>query len=76
GSDGVESAASGLRLMPRDLARIGQMVLSKGRWQGREVVPAAWLERSFRRAAMADDGRYYGYLWYVGELAVTRRGGV
>lgn len=76
GDDGVESAASGLRLLPRDLARIGQMVLSNGRWQGREVVPAAWLDQSFRRAAMADDGRYYGYLWYVGELSVTRRGGV
>ncbi len=76
GDDGVESAASGLRLTPRDLARVGQMVLMKGRWQGRAVVPPAWLEQSFRRAAMADDGRYYGYLWYVGEMSVIRRGGV
>lgn len=76
GDDGVESAASGLRLTPRDLARIGQVVLAGGRWQGRAVVPAAWLEQSLRPRAMVDDGRRYGYLWYVGEIALTRRGGV
>jgi len=76
GDDGVDSAASGLRLTPRDLARIGQVMLAGGRWQGRQVVPRAWLDQSVRRAAMADDGRHYGYLWYVGDMAVSRRGGI
>lgn len=71
----VASAASGLRLTPRDLARIGQMVVAGGKWQGRTVVPADWLEASFRPAAVVDDGRRYGYQWFVGELALPGKTG-
>jgi CubicO group peptidase (beta-lactamase class C family) len=69
------SAASGLRLTPRDLARVGQMVVAGGKWQGRTVVPADWLEASFRPAAIVDDGRRYGYQWFVGELALPGKTG-
>ena len=72
---GVASAASGLRLTPRDLARIGQMIVAGGKWEGRTVVPADWLEASFRPAAVVDDGRRYGYQWYVGELALPGKTG-
>jgi CubicO group peptidase (beta-lactamase class C family) len=76
GKDGEASAASGLRLTPRDLARIGQLVLAHGQWNGNVLVPADWLEQSFRPDAMAMDGTHYGYLWYVGEIPVTGRTGV
>jgi len=72
---GTASAASGLRLTPRDLARIGQMIVEGGKCDGRTVVPADWLEASFRPAAVVDDGRRYGYQWYVGELARPGRTG-
>jgi CubicO group peptidase (beta-lactamase class C family) len=75
GSDGEAIAASGLRLTPRDLARIGQMVLAGGIWEGRQVVPADWLVASFKPAAMVRDGEHYGYLWRVGELAFSYRTG-
>src|ERR1700744_1071518 len=75
GTDGIASAASGLRLTPRDLARIGQMIVMGGKWEGRPVVPADWLEASFRPAAVVDDGRRYGYQWYVGELALPGKTG-
>jgi CubicO group peptidase (beta-lactamase class C family) len=65
----VASAASGLRLTPRDLARIGQMIVAGGKSDSKTVVPADWLEASFRPAAVVDDGRRYGYQWFVGELA-------
>jgi len=71
----VASAASGLRLTPRDLARIGQMIVGGGKSEGRTIVPSDWLEASFRPAAVVDDGRRYGYQWYVGELAMPGKTG-
>ena len=39
-------AASGLRMTPRDLARIGLLMLRGGVWEGRSVIPAEWIARS------------------------------
>ncbi|MEU6742849.1 serine hydrolase domain-containing protein [Streptosporangium sandarakinum] len=58
GADGVASAASGLRLTPRGMARIGQAVL------GREVAPG-WIGEMLRPRVPAWDEVSYGYLWYV-----------
>ncbi|MGV7210337.1 serine hydrolase domain-containing protein [Oxalobacteraceae bacterium A2-2] len=57
-----------LSLAARDLARIGQMVLDGGVYQGRRVISAAWLRAALApRVAIADVDRYadgYGYFWY------------
>jgi CubicO group peptidase (beta-lactamase class C family) len=74
-SDGSPSAASGLRLAPRDLARIGQMMVAGGQWDGRTIVPADWLDASLRSLAIVDDGRHFGYHWYVGEFALSGKTG-
>jgi CubicO group peptidase (beta-lactamase class C family) len=75
GSDGVASAASGLRLTPRDLARIGQMVAAGGVYDGRPIVPRTWLDASFQPLAMAGDIGRYGYLWYSGDFLFHGRTG-
>jgi CubicO group peptidase (beta-lactamase class C family) len=76
GRDGVPAAASGLRLTPRDLARIGQMIADGGKSAGRAIVPADWLDASFRPAAITDDTTHFGYHWYLGETAVPGRTGL
>jgi CubicO group peptidase (beta-lactamase class C family) len=73
GRDRVPSAASGLRLAPRDLACIGQMIIGGGKWAGRTVAPTDWLDASFRPAAIADDAAQFGYHWYIGQFAVSGR---
>jgi CubicO group peptidase (beta-lactamase class C family) len=74
GRDGIASAASGLRLRPRDLLRIGTLVLSGGEWQGRRIVSAAWLAASFTPAIPTGDGLHYGRLWFLGEAPTPALG--
>ena len=69
GEDGEASAASGLRLAPRDLARIGQVVLTDGHWDGREIVPTSWLDRALRPRVTIEDGFDYGYQWYLSSVS-------
>jgi CubicO group peptidase (beta-lactamase class C family) len=63
-------AYAGLRLKPRDLLRIGQMMLDHGRWQGRQIVPAAWVKESIRPhvATGKGAGTGYGYFWWTGDI--------
>jgi CubicO group peptidase (beta-lactamase class C family) len=73
GTNGEPAAASGLRLRPRDLARIGQLVLNQGSWRDRQVVPRSWLEASFENSVPAEDGLGYGYQWWLGRGRVDGR---
>lgn len=74
GRDGSHLAASGLRLRPRDAARIGQLALDGGICDGRRIVPAEWLERSFTRHTDAGE-LGYGYQWWLGPPAPDGRPG-
>jgi CubicO group peptidase (beta-lactamase class C family) len=65
GRDGELRAASGLRLLPRDFLKIGQLVLAGGVWNGRQIVPGDWLKRALTPAVTIADGRRYGYHWYL-----------
>ena len=64
GHDGVVSPASGLRLASRDLAKIGELVLADGLWDGRQVVSAEWVRRMLEPRLSTGGGRY-GYGWYI-----------
>jgi CubicO group peptidase (beta-lactamase class C family) len=68
GFNGQPAPASGLRMTPRDLARIGQLILNRGQWGETRVVPAAWLDASFAPHVSADEFRRYGYFWYSGDF--------
>ena len=62
---GVPSGASGLRLRPRDLAKFGSLYLHDGQWNGRDVVPAAWVrESTTRHMTLSQPARGYAYLWW------------
>ncbi|WP_025619493.1 serine hydrolase domain-containing protein [Salinispora cortesiana] len=69
GSDGVASAASGLRLAPHDFARIGELVLAGGVWDGQRIVPADWVRTMLQPRLPTNWAGQYGYQWYVESIA-------
>lgn len=76
GRDGVASAASGLRLTARDLLRLGEMLLARGRApDGSEIVAADLLDAAFAPAATVEPGLDYGYGWFLGAAPVPALGG-
>jgi CubicO group peptidase (beta-lactamase class C family) len=64
------AAASGLRMRAPDLLRIGQMVLTGGAWQGKQIVPQAWLQQSTSPAVTIEGNYRYGWHWYLGEVSI------
>lgn len=65
-TDGEPIAASGLRLLPRDMLKAGQLVLAGGDWFGRRLVSREWIAQSTTPIVAIDQSRSYGYHWYMG----------
>jgi len=65
--EGYYFGGNSLRIAPRDLARVGRLYLAKGRWEGRRLLPAEWVEVSTRRHSEGWPERYgaYGYFWWL-----------
>ncbi|PWJ16213.1 serine hydrolase domain-containing protein [Jannaschia seohaensis] len=62
-----------MAMTPRALARVGEMVRQGGRWQGRQVVPEAWIDASWEpRARSPWSGDSYGYGWFLTQLDGVR----
>ena len=64
-------------LSGRDMARLGLLMVNGGVWNGRQVVPSAWVKESTALQVRASDmhdggGSGYGYLWWI--PSESRRG--
>ncbi len=73
---GDSDAGGGLRLRPRDMAKIGQLVLAGGRWNDRQVVSKAWIDAAMTPRLEATTGSgsfFYGYLWWLGRSLANGR---
>jgi CubicO group peptidase (beta-lactamase class C family) len=75
---GMPIAASGLRLLPRDIAKVGQLYLDHGRWNGKQIVPEAWVKESLTVQANVSPRPFglqnYGYQWWLGTARVGDTG--
>ena len=53
-------------LRPRDMLKIGQLFADGGRYDGRQLVPEAWIEESWTPRGMSPWNRHrFGYLWWT-----------
>jgi CubicO group peptidase (beta-lactamase class C family) len=54
---------AGMQTTPRDFARLGLLMLQRGRWSGRQIVPAEWVRASTQPSQSLN--REYGFLWWL-----------
>ena len=66
GPSGVHTGGWGLVLKVDDMAKIGQLCLQQGRWEGKQIVSKAWIEESTSKKSRWEEAGYdYGYLWWL-----------
>jgi CubicO group peptidase (beta-lactamase class C family) len=67
---GITAGGYGLSIRTEDIARFGQLYLQKGKWQGKQLVPEAWVEAATTRQTSngsnpkSDWDQGYGYQFW------------
>lgn len=69
-SGGLTDSEGGLYLEPADLAKLGQLMLDQGMWNGTRLVSAEWVAESVRGQLPVKPGQppariNYGLLWWT-----------
>ncbi|MEO8452240.1 MAG: serine hydrolase [Gemmatimonadota bacterium] len=64
--DGTPLLAGGLRMPPRDMAKLGQLVLSQGMCKGKRLISRDWVTLSTTHQTRADDYPY-GFYWHLSD---------
>jgi len=68
--NGIEKAFAGFNATARDLARIGQLILNRGEWRGRQVISSGYIESALAPSSHLTDKNgnkvnYYGWHWWM-----------
>ena len=75
--DRLPHTGGGLSLPARDMAKLGLLVLRRGRWNEQQIISESWLAESTQRATTPgywySHPVYYGYLWWL--LPLSGRAG-
>ena len=58
---GIYDAGGGLSMTPRDMAKYGYLILSKGVWEGKQIIPADFVAESVKTQTTFNANSGYGY---------------
>ena len=65
---GITKGGWGLFMHTEDMAKLGQLYLNKGRWNGKQIIPESWAEASITKKVDSIEGTYgYGYQVWMEE---------
>lgn len=62
---GFEKMESGFNAAPRDLLRLGRLMLHGGQWQGDQLLSEEWVRLSTAADSVSDPNVEYAYMWWV-----------
>src|SRR5690606_15201762 len=63
--NGIEKTFCCINAPARDFAKLGSLFLHKGEWQGKQLLPRAWVERSTRVDTANGSAAFYQYQWWL-----------
>ena len=63
--NGIYFGGQDIWLTPHGMAKLGQLYLNDGVWNGEQIVPADWIADSTRSSASTWSGEGYGYQWWL-----------
>ena len=66
----------GLFMQPRDIMKLGQLVLDEGKWEGEQVISKSWIKESTAlRLPISELNKQagYGYQWWRGACTVDKK---
>jgi CubicO group peptidase (beta-lactamase class C family) len=58
---GIYDAAGGLSMTPRDMAKYGYLILNRGVWEGKQIIPADFIAESVKTQTPFSANAGYGY---------------
>jgi CubicO group peptidase (beta-lactamase class C family) len=58
---GIYDAAGGLSMTPRDMAKYGYLILNRGVWEGKQIIPADFIAESVKTQTPFNANAGYGY---------------
>lgn len=78
---GLPEAGWRVRMTSRDMAKWGTLAINKGKWQGEQLIPPAYLAKATSRILLTGDEDFhyggkdtsnqgYGYFWWGADLKV------
>lgn len=62
--EGINTGGWGLYIQGESLAKFGQLLLQRGQWNGRQLIPAQWVGEMMKQQVARDKNDGYGYqMW-------------
>jgi CubicO group peptidase (beta-lactamase class C family) len=67
---GIYFGGNQMLMTPRQMLQLGELYLNRGKLDGRQIVPAEWVDASVvPRTRSPISGQQYGYGWWISEMA-------
>jgi len=69
---GLTKTAAGMALSSRDMLKVGQLALDKGKWRGQQIISSDWMEKV--NTSAIDNGKHqYGYFWWQHQVSINKK---